>query len=239
MNLSDPKFAFIDVTVFNRAEGLRGTRSIPCLPPQLTLQDEIDSFGRDRFDAELRNYVSDMPPAYTEHVVVQKSRPNIAIPLALYIDGVQYATRNSLIGVWLVNLVTQRRHLMVNIRKDSLCRCGCKGWCTLWAIMSFVSWCIKVLSLGVHASTRADGVAFENAERNLRERANTPCPVGAIVFLKVDLAEFGATLGFWTTASNRYPCFLCNATRDRMIDFERWDAITHPFVERTWGRVPS
>ena len=52
--------------------------------------------------------------------------------------------------------------------------------------------------------------------------------------MKADLAEYGATLGFWGTGSKTYPCFLCNARASKLIDFDRWDAISHPFVERTW-----
>ena len=87
------------------------------LPPQLTLQDEVMS--REDWDAELANFVADMPPAYNEHPVVSRSVKK-PIPLAIYFDGVQYATRSSLVGFWLVNLVSSRRHLVCSIRKGSL-----------------------------------------------------------------------------------------------------------------------
>ena len=69
---------------------------------------------------------------------------------------------------------------------------------------------------------------------NLKFRANSPCPLGALIFLKADLAEFGSTLGFWKTASNVYPCFFCDCRRQRMIELDRWDSATHPFNLRSW-----
>ena len=135
MRLSDDNFAVIDCLVFSQAEGCRTTRLFTALPPQVTLQDEID--GRPSWSSELRDYVADLPPAYTEHVVTQRDATVKPIPLALYFDGVQFATRNSILGFWIVNLVSQRRHLVASLRKGSLCRCGCQGWCSLWLIWIF------------------------------------------------------------------------------------------------------
>ena len=94
--------------------------------------------------------------------------------------------------------------------------------------------CLEGLSKGCHAAGRADGVPFRASEVSLAAKAGEPCPLGAVIFLKADLAEFGATLGFWGTGSKSFPCFLCNARSSKLIDFERWDAISHPFEERTW-----
>ena len=97
MHLSDDNFAVIDCPVSSQAEGCRITRPLTALPPQLTLQDEID--GRPSWSSELRDYVADLPPAYTEHVVTQRAATVKPIPLALYFDGVQFATRNSILGL--------------------------------------------------------------------------------------------------------------------------------------------
>eukprot|EP00974_Lingulodinium_polyedra_P057325 5515057-Lingulodinium_polyedra.AAC.1 len=69
-------------------------------------------------------------------------------PLALYLDGVGYQNRDSCLGIWVVNLVTNRRHLFSVTRKRDRCRCGCGSWCTLHALMSFTAWVVEVLATG-------------------------------------------------------------------------------------------
>ena len=91
-----------------------------------------------------------------------------------------------------------------------------------------------MLSRGVHAARRWDEKVFLPSEVNLKSRAESECPVGAVIYLKGDLAEFGTTLGFWTTASANFPCFLCDAKKDNLLCLEKWDAATHPFNRRTW-----
>ena len=231
MSLQNESFATIDCPMFSQGEGIRITRPLTVLPPQLTLEDEVGA--RENWDSELSSFVADMPPVYDEHPVVLRSATK-PIPLAIYFDGVQYATRNSLIGFWCVNLVSGRRHLVCSIRKGSLCRCGCHGWCTLWPIFDFLRWATRVLSWGRHAAIRCDGQDFLPGEINLKIRANLNCPLAAVIYLKADLAEFGGTLGFWTTASNNFPCFLCNTKRHSMLELDQWDAATHPFSRRTW-----
>ena len=53
-------------------------------------------------------------------------------PSALYVDHVGSTTkRDGVVGFFIYSLVTQRRHLRVAVRKSDLCRCGCRGWCSL------------------------------------------------------------------------------------------------------------
>ena len=237
MNLHDDNFAVIKAPMFSQAEGIRVVKDLIALPPQLTLQDEVEA--RANWDGDLSEFVSDMPPAYHERIVTKRAAPQVSIPCAVYFDGVQYATRSSLIGFWFVNMVTQRRHLMLSIRKGSLCRCGCHGWCTLWAIFKFLVWSIDALARGVHPTRRWDGSNFGRGEVNLASRANSLCPMASVVYLKADLMEFGTTLGFWTTSSTEYPCFLCDAKRHDLVELSRWDAATHPFNLRSWGEYES
>ena len=110
VSLAHPNFAFVDMPIFNQGEGLRVIKQIQCLPPQLTLQDEISEV--DNFDEMLNEYVADLPPVYSNHAIVTKHLPRVVMPLALYVDGVQYQTRHSLVGFWIVNMTTSRRHLL-------------------------------------------------------------------------------------------------------------------------------
>ena len=233
LDLRDPDFAYLDLPVYSRAEGARVIRPVACLPPQLTLDSEIKSL--DNFEADLRDYVKDLPPVYHDHTVVKKYSPNIAVPLAFYLDGLHYTQRGSMVGFWVVNMATEKRHLMCNIRKAMLCKCGCGGWCTLWPIFHFLDWCFKALARGQHHNLRWDGTAFGDMEPNLGGAAGKVCPTAACVFLKADLAEYSNTLGFWSTSSNRFPCFLCNVTKFNFVILEGWDVLGASFRQKSWG----
>ena len=56
----------------------------------------------------------------------------LASPVALYTDGVQFINRDSMLGFWVYNILSGARHICLTIRKSWLCRCGCRGRCTLW-----------------------------------------------------------------------------------------------------------
>ena len=185
-NLNDPNFCFVNMPVYSPAEGARIIKPVCTLPPQLTLEDECNSYAD--FDSALARYVSGMPPAYTEHPVVLRSDPGTVLPLAMYMDGVQYTTRGNLIGVWLVNMVSERHHLVLTLRTGVLCKCGCHGWCTYWQVFHYLNWCCQVLASGVHALARPDGQVFRPEEKHLIARAGKTCRKAAVIFLKADLA---------------------------------------------------
>eukprot|EP00969_Alexandrium_andersonii_P324414 14334751-Alexandrium_andersonii.AAC.1 len=67
-----------------------------------------------------------LPPAYWNHAVVKRS-PGWVCPLSLYADTVRYSHTDSILGLWVVNLVTSLRHLVCVLRKRQACACGCRG----------------------------------------------------------------------------------------------------------------
>ena len=77
--------------------------------------DEISNLAN--WDRTLAAYVRHQPPIYSEHVVVKRNPGRPVIPLAFYLDGVRFGVRQTTLGVWLVNLVTNRRQLVCNLRR--------------------------------------------------------------------------------------------------------------------------
>eukprot|EP00959_Pyramimonas_sp_CCMP1952_P378880 7936548-Pyramimonas_sp.AAC.1 len=73
-------------------------------------------------------------PACNEHPVVRDSRavggPD-PVPLAVYLDGVRFvsqaAGRSESVGLWVLSLVSQKRHFVCAVKSGDLCSCGCKG----------------------------------------------------------------------------------------------------------------
>ena len=70
-------------------------------------------------------------PNYDTHPVVREGRAANrppAVPLSIFIDGVAYAKKDSLLVISLCNLLTDRRVVLAVLRKRLLCKCSCRGW---------------------------------------------------------------------------------------------------------------
>ena len=134
------------------------------------------------------------------------------MPLSLYMDGVPYSKTDSMLGIWAYNEISKMRHLMVILRRRCWCRCGCKGWCSLFPIWKFVAWCFNALALGRMPGDRCDGKEWDAGQDATRaSRGNEWLPFrGALCRIKGDLPEFSGSFGFPGFASVRRPCFKCN-----------------------------
>ena len=92
----------------------------------------------------------DLPRCYTEHPVVTANPDEDVMFGGLFVDVVAYANTDGVVGFWLVCLPTGRRHLMVALRGRRLCGCGRRGWCTLFDVFLFLSWCLMALAKKVN-----------------------------------------------------------------------------------------
>jgi hypothetical protein len=149
-------------------------------------------------------------PMYHNHPVVQSEPPGAFLPLALYVDGVSFQKRDSAIGMWFVNLITDQRHLALVLRRRTLCRCGCKLWCSVFVAFQYIAWLIQILLSGVYPSAGPNGKPLEGIQRDfagqsLGFRAATVC-------VKGDWAEYAHTFGLPQWSSHQHPCFACFCT---------------------------
>jgi len=143
------------------------------------------------------------------------------LPLALFIDGVSYSQVDTAIGFWFVNLITGARYLVAVLRKALLCECGCKGWCSLAEVFSFIHWSLKGLSEGVFPSRRHDGREFRASDRKRAEVAGQPLQGrAALLCIKGDWSEYAHSFGFPSWNDGLRPCFACNCSKDNMMHVE-------------------
>ena len=152
-----------------------------------------------------------LPPSYDDHPVVTSS-DELVVPVGIYMDSLPYSLVDSVLGVWLINYITGARHILMLIRKRSVCACGCRGWCTYHNILVWINWCAEILAAGIHPSSRHDGEPFlefhDEARIDLAGAAmRFKC---AVIKLKGDWQEFAERLGFPTWQSGTRPCFCCN-----------------------------
>ena len=86
-----------------KAELGRQWSPLPCLPPHEMLIDEYvnDTSAEDAFQNALRE--DNLPPAWSRHPAVARARAlgeRLPRPFCLYVDGVQYSRRETVLGFW-------------------------------------------------------------------------------------------------------------------------------------------
>lgn len=235
LSKTDPRFYMLDVPMYSKEEGCRISKPLACLPLQLMLTHEVETTPN--FDRDLREHAKLPPPVYNSHPVVQRHRDvaadRIPVPVALYVDGIGYAKKNSIVGFFLVNLFTQKRHLALSVRKSVICRCGCRGWCSLGPIFEWLHWCLASMARGQQASERHSGGPFARSDGLISSLSGQDCALAACLFLKADMLEFGNTYGFPSTAHKTHPCVLCHTPRDSKILLDGWDCVTSPHQPKT------
>ena len=152
--------------------------------------------------------------------MVSNDPESLVYPIAIYIDGVPYSHTDGVIGWWLINLITQRRYLISILRKRNFCRCGCRGWCSIYCFFREIHWELKILADGRHPSRRDDGDPWSDQTDSLRkERAGSRLPIkAALLYLKGDWLEFASTFGFPQWGDGIRPCMICNMYGDRFYD---------------------
>lgn len=151
-------------------------------------------------------------PRFRAHPLVLRHGARQVVPLGLYVDGVPFLKRDSATAFWLINLATTERHLALVLRKRQLCRCGCKGWCTMWSALACLQWNIAAMHCGRFPHARHDGSPWAAEDPNADLADRDLGYFGAVLMIKGDWAEFSLSMGFPTWASRQHPCFACFCT---------------------------
>ena len=105
-------------------------------------------------------------PKITTSIQWLNGTPNEDVfPVALNMDAVPCSLTDSVVGMWLVNLLSGQWHPMCIVRQRIVCQCGCREWCTYHTVSVFVEWCLRCL---------ADGVCFHPRGTMERHFCQTP-----------------------------------------------------------------
>ena len=180
------------------------------------------------FELQLRNASSDAEwgPKLRDHPTANETTEGPVLPIGIYLDGVKFQNRDTALGMWLINLVTQRRHLLLCLRKKLMCRCGCRGWCSLFPAFQFISWLLGTLSSGRYPETRHDGTAWQEGSADADLAGSALGYKAAALIVKGDWAEFAHTFGFASWQSLEHPCFACFCKAGSGGDIDRIDGIS-------------
>ena len=196
----------------DRLDNDRVVTEIPFVPPHESIEEELAASvaAADTLATKCRE--REFPQAYYQHPVVRSSAPGTVWPLAIYVDGTPFSKLDSILGIFVVNLGTNSRHLVGTLRKTGLCKCGCKGWCSIFCAMEFVKWSCLAMTSGMWPTARHDGKPWRGDSDAARSQlAGTPLGfIGIVLRITRVWAEYSSTLGFTTCTTRTHPCFACH-----------------------------
>ena len=215
----------VQVPGYTKADVSRSTSSVPVRAPHEEIDKEVQ---RDPiFFADLDNLVRDSEwgPAYTQHLVVQGSTERV-VPVVLYVDGFPFSQLDGAIGFYIYSLVSGFRHLAAILRKSEICRCGCKGWCSIFPILLFLTWSFAAGAAGLFPARRWDGAEWGDDVLRAAKAGQRLRSKLALVHIKGDWLEYATTFGYASWKSLRHPCLFCNCNNDNMYSIDNFSAVS-------------
>ena len=224
----DECYQYVKVPINVRNEGARRTQELPTLSAHEALKTH---WLKEEDNLRVQFLAKRWPRRYHNHPVRNAAAHGEFVwPLALYLDGVKFSRSDTVLGIWLVCLITGRRWLLMILRKTEYCCCGCRGFCSLHPLWVQLTWGLRALARGAHPIAGPRG---EDLSEELQAFAGDPLGFrAAIVMIKGDWMEFAATFCFPTWASIHSPCMLCDTTLALAYQLIGISVLTLPWTRR-------
>jgi hypothetical protein len=208
---------FAELIGFDDAMASRSKRRVDVLPPHEVLHRELSE--RDMWKEELQESIRSQEWAadYHNHATVLANPGKNVIPIVLYVDGLRTTKKDGVIGFYVYTALTLRRHLVACVRRSTLCRCSCRGWCTLHEVFRWLHWSFSACATGLFPLARHDGLPWLDSDDSRSAFAGHPlCFQGALLQIRGDWCEYATTFGLHPWSSVLHPCFLCDTGAEIM-----------------------
>ena len=203
----------LEMPSYDRRAMSRSSRQIPVFAPHEQIEHHLTSASVLR--TQLLEAMDDgnLPDCYYDHPIVKKygSRRDPVRPLCLYLDGVPYSNTDGVLCVWIECFLEGTRHPVAVLRKKSMCRCGCRGWCSLFELFSYLRWSIQAMSEKRYPRARHTGPWLPSDVSRQALAGERLSMRSCILYIKGDWAEYAASIGLPTWQDAARPCYCCNA----------------------------
>ena len=232
----DGAHAMVKVPVQIKADGSREVVELPGMPIHEVLANEVAE-DPDSNAAKLVAMHRDaaLPPCYYTNPVVVRHGLKVQ-PYALYVDGVAFAKKDSVLAFFVYLLSTGRRHNVFSVRKSEYCPCGCRGWCTLFSILIFLRWGMDAAAEGTFPDAAHDGdlVGWRSTIALFGMDSPFCC-----IFFKGDWGEMQPTIAFPTFSHNYHSCTICFSPKEALQDYTEFTCAGCPYDLKTYAHVDA
>ena len=230
----------VNTPCYQKSSLVRAVREMPVLlPHELVALEPSDGLLTRLREAREGG---DLPPCYADHPVVRRfdAPDDPVLPLCMFIDGAPYSQVDSVVGVWVENYITGRRYLVAALRKRLLCKCGCRGWCSMFPIFQTLSWSFRCLADKLHPLSRHDGGPWAASDNDRLAKAGAELAIRCcLLFIKGDWSEYATTFGLPTWHDGVRPCYMCNGSGPGLMRFDNASTTSFPFRENLEGEYAT
>ena len=167
------------------------------------------------------------PRSYYRHSVVKEAQQqgrDLPLPFYTFIDGVAYSVQAggrsyTITGMWVVSMTTGKHYYVGGMRSQESCRCGCRGWCSVYPLLLFLKHVFRILRLGRRLLERHDHSEWQPDDPLYAKLTEGPLDLGFTACLQNldgDWMESVHSLGFKSPTSNYHACPYCHTTKHIM-----------------------
>ena len=185
----------LEVPCYSKHDLGRTTMKLPVVPFHEAFAREVQDDPSTEEDLRSAIVDGEWSQSYWAHPIVRRHHPNVVEPISLYVDGVPFTKSDGFVGVWMYSIRTGRRHVAAAIRKSAICRCGCRGWCTMFVIWSYIVWTLEACAEGFYPHHGVFGREFDDEDEFRRALAGASLGfVAAVINIKSDMMEWATSL---------------------------------------------
>eukprot|EP00959_Pyramimonas_sp_CCMP1952_P104186 2177751-Pyramimonas_sp.AAC.2 len=98
------------------------------------------------------------------------------------------------------------------VRKDSLCSCGCSGYCSVHSLLKILQWQLRILADGQLPALGHDGKMLD--DRNKDEVSGDLTFKGMVLYIKGDWSERHHSTGLPSWQGIYHSCPFCSIPKD-------------------------
>ena len=126
------------------------THAVKCSAVWEELSDDIRDRKQGIVELEEAVQAGDLPPKYSNHVVVTENPGEAVFPVKLFVDAVPYYINDGVVFFvgWLMS--SPRRCLISALRKKTVCACVCVG------MLQYLAFILEIVAFGERPVLRHD-----------------------------------------------------------------------------------
>ena len=126
MGLKNHHRYMVKVPRTTRYDYSRSTHDVPMVTAHEAIESDMAETPDLLARLEAQIAKDDLPLSYDDHPV-RRAHEGLVLPLAIFLDGVQFNKRSGMLAIYLYNLVTGVRHMLCVVRKSEIARAGADG----------------------------------------------------------------------------------------------------------------
>ena len=119
---------------------------------------------------------------------------------------------DTVLGLWMINLLSGKRHFIAALKGLDSCQCGCRGNCSRYPLFANITWQLEHIQRGTRPIRMHDGTDSDDITKAGQALGYS----GVLIYIKGDWAEHAHSLSLQSWASVWQPCQFCELTKDSL-----------------------